>query len=410
MAPMGVSGSIVHPIHFDSTLTAQGTWNLAADSGAGMTVQNITNALLTGNIYVNVHTRQYPAGAIRGQLVPASGTDFTASLTGSQVRPSTTEKAMGTGNFILTNEGLTYKITVDSLKVTGVRIEKGPFGVTGGVVNDLKTAGFDTSNTIAGVWQRTGGTSPLSDQLIAALLRGNLYVNIMTSANPNGAIRGQILPNGGTGFVAIFDSAAASQGQMASGQKGNGMFVLTDAGLLYDLSIAGYTGNAGNITTGQGGTSVFTMPQTFNGGSTNGAWVMLNDTANAAKNIAALFNNQLYISLTGGPAAPIRRSFTPAPVGVTLLRTSPESFDLEQNYPNPFNPTTTIRFSIPQSGNVTLHIYNVIGQKVTTLVDGQLKAGKYEVSFDGTKIASGVYFYRISFQNNMVTRKMMLVK
>ncbi|MGE5353670.1 MAG: CHRD domain-containing protein [Acidobacteriota bacterium] len=409
MAPMGLSGPIVHAITFDSTFTAQGTWNLTPDQGSGITTDMIT-ALLEGNIYVNVHTRTYPGGAIRGQLVPASGTDFTAHLAGNQVMPATTEKAMGTGNFILTNEGLTYKITVDSLKVTGVRIEQAPFGMTGGIVNNLQTAGFDTSNTIIGVWRRTGGTSPLSDQLITSLLRGNLYVNILTSANPNGAIRGQILPNGGTGFIAVFDSATAGQNQTASKGYGNGMFILTDAGLLYDISVAGYTGNGGNFTNGQGGTSLFQMPQTFNGGSTNGVWVMLNDTANAANNIAALFNNSLYISLTGGPSAPIGKTFTPNPTSVKLVKGTPENFNLDQNYPNPFNPTTTIRFTIPQAGAVSLHIFNILGEKVATLIDGQLRAGRYEVSFDGSKVASGVYFYKISFQNSIVTRKMMLIK
>ncbi|MCU7494909.1 MAG: CHRD domain-containing protein [Ignavibacteria bacterium] len=410
MAPVGVNGPIVHSITFDSTFTAQGTWNMTPDSTGMGSMDNMIDALLKGEIYVNVHTRTYPEGAIRGQLVPASGTDFTLNLTGSQVMPATMEKAVGTGNFILTNEGLTYKITLDSLNVTGIRIEQGPFGVNGKVVNDLNTAGFDTSKTIVGVWRRTGGTSPLSDQLITALLRGNLYVNILTSANPNGALRGQILPNGGSGFVAMFDSATAGQGQMAGSGKGTAIFVLTDAGLLYDIAVAGYTGNAGSITMGQGGTSVFQLEPTFNGGATNGVWLMLNDTTNAANNLAALFNNQLFVNLTGGPSAPIGRTFTPNPTSVSLIKASPESFDLGQNYPNPFNPTTTIRFSIPSAGNVSLHIYNVIGQKVATLVDGQLRAGQYEVSFDGSRIASGVYFYRISFQNNIVTKKMMLVK
>lgn len=404
---IGISGPIVHPIHFDSTFTAQGVWDLKADQSSGVTMDMI-DALLEGKIYVNVHTKTYPAGAIRGQIVPASGTDFTTHLTGSQVVPSTAEMTMGTGNFILTNEGLTYKITVDSLNVTGVRFEHAPFGVKGGVVNDLGTGGFDTTKTITGVWRRTGGTTPLTDELITSLLRGNLYVSILTSANPNGALRGQILPNGGTGFVAIFDSAAA--GQTASKGYGNGMFVLTDAGLLYDISVAGYTGNTGNITNGQGGASVFQMPQTFNGGSTNGVWVMLNDTANAANNIAALFNNQLYVSLGGGQSAPIGKTYSPNPTSVKHVKGAPESFNLEQNYPNPFNPSTTIRFTIPQAGLVSLHIYNILGERVATLIDGQLRAGSYEATFDGSKVASGVYFYRITFQNSIVTKKMMLVK
>ncbi|MGE5679411.1 MAG: T9SS type A sorting domain-containing protein [Bacillota bacterium] len=89
----------------------------------------------------------------------------------------------------------------------------------------------------------------------------------------------------------------------------------------------------------------------------------------------------------------------------------PENFALEQNYPNPFNPSTTIKFSIPQNGSVTLVIYNIIGEKVATLINGQdFKSGSYQVSFDGSKLASGVYLYRLNYGSNSMTKKMMLLK
>jgi hypothetical protein len=88
----------------------------------------------------------------------------------------------------------------------------------------------------------------------------------------------------------------------------------------------------------------------------------------------------------------------------------PESFSLSQNYPNPFNPSTTIKFALPKSGNVTLKIYNSIGKEVETLVNENMGAGSYEVSYDASQLNSGMYFYRISANGFTDTKKMMLVK
>ncbi len=78
----------------------------------------------------------------------------------------------------------------------------------------------------------------------------------------------------------------------------------------------------------------------------------------------------------------------------------PKSYALYQNYPNPFNPTTVISYQLSAISRVTLKVYDVLGREVATLVDGQQNPGAYKVSFDGTKYASGVYFYRISAAGN----------
>ena len=88
----------------------------------------------------------------------------------------------------------------------------------------------------------------------------------------------------------------------------------------------------------------------------------------------------------------------------------PESFSLSQNYPNPFNPSTTIKFAIPKSGNVTLAVYNSLGKEVETLVNEFMSAGTYEVSYDASKLTSGIYFYKIITNGFAETKRMMLVK
>lgn len=83
---------------------------------------------------------------------------------------------------------------------------------------------------------------------------------------------------------------------------------------------------------------------------------------------------------------------------------------LSQNYPNPFNPSTTISFNLPQSGNVTLTVYNVLGQQVATLVNGALSAGTHSVPFDASRLASGVYVYELRAGSFVQQKRMMLVK
>ncbi|MBW7888533.1 MAG: VCBS repeat-containing protein, partial [Bacteroidetes bacterium] len=88
----------------------------------------------------------------------------------------------------------------------------------------------------------------------------------------------------------------------------------------------------------------------------------------------------------------------------------PTVFSLDQNFPNPFNPTTTIQYAIPTESFVTLKVYNMLGQEVATVVNENLKAGKYSATFNASRLASGVYVYRIEAGSFVSVKKMMLLK
>jgi hypothetical protein len=88
----------------------------------------------------------------------------------------------------------------------------------------------------------------------------------------------------------------------------------------------------------------------------------------------------------------------------------PASFDLQQNYPNPFNPSTIIRYGLPLRSQVALNIYNTLGQQVATLVNRNEEAGYHSVRFDGSNLASGVYFYRLQAGTYVETRKLLLLR
>jgi len=87
-----------------------------------------------------------------------------------------------------------------------------------------------------------------------------------------------------------------------------------------------------------------------------------------------------------------------------------KSFSLSQNYPNPFNPTTTISYSVPKGGNVSLKIFDILGNEVANLVNDYKSTGKYEVLFNSKELTSGVYFYQIKAGDYISTKKMILMK
>jgi hypothetical protein len=92
------------------------------------------------------------------------------------------------------------------------------------------------------------------------------------------------------------------------------------------------------------------------------------------------------------------------------MKQIPTVFSLEQNYPNPFNPSTIIRYGIPKDVRVSLEVYNMLGQKIMTLVDSEQKAGYYEVMFQANNLSSGVYFYTILAGENRMTKKLTLIR
>jgi hypothetical protein len=92
------------------------------------------------------------------------------------------------------------------------------------------------------------------------------------------------------------------------------------------------------------------------------------------------------------------------------ITTIPTEYQLFQNYPNPFNPTTTIKYDVPKSSLVKIRVYDVTGKMISDLVNQQMEAGSYEVNWNGTEYASGVYFYKIETKDFAKVMRMVLIK
>lgn len=124
-----------------------------------------------------------------------------------------------------------------------------------------------------------------------------------------------------------------------------------------------------------------------------------------ANDIVLGSDNDVYV--VGGNTARINQKIVTT---VDEDAKAPEGYSLGQNYPNPFNPTTTISFSIPTSAFTTLNVYDILGNEVATLINEEKPAGNYEVNFDASGLASGMYLYRLQISTFIETKKMILFR
>ncbi len=121
-------------------------------------------------------------------------------------------------------------------------------------------------------------------------------------------------------------------------------------------------------------------------------------------------SSPLYTAGSGGTPVGSLTWWNMTPTGVAAGPDVPMQFALNQNYPNPFNPSTKISFTLGKSAYTTLTVYNILGQRVATLLAGAMNAGSHEVTFDARTLSSGVYFYRLESGAQVAVKKMMLVK
>jgi hypothetical protein len=129
--------------------------------------------------------------------------------------------------------------------------------------------------------------------------------------------------------------------------------------------------------------------------------------------------HNIYLKFTGGSGYLFNINwwkFKPEPTGVAPEEKSssnetPYSYCFGQNYPNPFNPTTVIRYQLPIRSNMSLKVYDLLGQEIVTLFEGVRQPGIYEATFDGSKLTGGIYFYRLTTNTGFVkTNKSLLLK
>jgi hypothetical protein len=376
---IGVNGGVVRTITNDfAGNTASGIWT---SSDTEPLTPGLIADLLAGNLYINVHTAANPGGEIRGQVNLSAGTGFSSNLDGNQEVPPVTTNATGTASLTLTGAGLEFSLTVEGLTFTAAHFHNAAVGVNGGVVRTI-TNDF-AGNTASGLWSSTD-SEPLTPGLINELLAGNIYINVHTTANPGGEIRGQlnvtavIIPVELTSFTADVINGSVELNWSTATETNNSGFEIQRRVEFTQWDKVGFV-------TGRGTT---TESQTYS------------YTDKLVKNGSYSYRLK-QIDYDG--------SFEYSDV-VDVEVTAPIEFALHQNYPNPFNPSTTIRFELKLSGQTLLKIYDLLGKEVFRLVDEELEAGAYKVTFDANALSSGIYYYRLETSSFNQVRKMILLK
>lgn len=130
-----------------------------------------------------------------------------------------------------------------------------------------------------------------------------------------------------------------------------------------------------------------------------------------AKNIVVKLQQAVYDEYMASSNLPPLKHFTITTVGTPKDAVSAAtSYKCYQNYPNPFNPSTTIRYQIPSAGHVTISVYNILGNEVNVLVNEFKNSGDYDITFNASGLASGMYYYRINVNNYSETKKMIYIK
>jgi hypothetical protein len=384
------SGAILQAITFTDS-TVNGTWTGYADS--------VLTLLLHGRIYVNVHSSTAPGGEIRGFVTPVGAMPFVASLDSSSTGSGSQGK--GTAYAILSSDmqSISYGATYARLSgaLTGSHFHT---SVTGSVIKPVTFTGNST----------TGSWTGFSDVNLQDLLRGRVYMNLHTGNFPGGEINGKFHYYEGT-FTTMLNGANAGTSSTGTGTAWLHFGTSTDSAY-YQVTFAGlasgYTGSHFHLAPGGGVVKPIVTSDSTTGA---GVWGIPDSLS------ASILKGNIYVNIhsTTFPAGDVRgtlgASFGTATDVLQVSSKGPSSFSLDQNYPNPFNPSTSISFSLASPMRATLRIYNLLGQEVATLVDGQKNAGSYKVTFDARELSSGIYFYRLSTSDGLsIARKMLLLK
>jgi len=188
----------------------------------------------------------------------------------------------------------------------------------------------------------------------------------------------------------------------------NGIYVSPDNGSTWNPSYTGSIPIYAMTTYGNNviaGTNNGVLLTTNNG--TN--WLNKNQGFSLPPSVKSFFvsNNYIY----AGTSYSIWRRLLNDIIYVNLISEYiPSTYKLEQNYPNPFNPTTNIRYQIQKSGTVKISVYDMLGKEIETLVNEKQSPGTYEVSWNGSKYPSGVYYYKINSDDYTETKKMLMIK
>lgn len=410
----GTGGMVDILINAEVDVDLKGGVYLAKDNKFAVDASQI-QTLLNRGYYVNIHTTSFGGGELRGQVLGDASAYFKTSLSGlhEQTTPVITD-AFGAINAEITGDRVIVSGGFDALSSTYVfsHLHSGNVTASGGVEVTLNST---ITNDTTGVYEVSNNTYTLTEAQLDAIYAQGLYANVHSQSEASGELRGQLL---------FGDNLFPTQNSLLTPAN--------DANITVSGDI-----NA-NFTTS------WTASSDVDGDSLTYIWQAATDTAftnivinasagaNLSYNITLGDLDSILVSLeveSGSTATIYHRVIASDGSNETMSDSrkanlergtltsnednginTPTKFTLDQNYPNPFNPSTEISFSLQETAPTLLVVYNMLGQKVATLVNERLSAGEHSINFDAGNLSSGIYIYRLQSATQSLTKRMTLIK
>ncbi|MFN3950810.1 MAG: CHRD domain-containing protein [Thermaurantimonas sp.] len=375
--------------------------------------QSVIDSMMASKIYLNVHTAANPGGEIRAQLLNNKKyLYFDASLDGTQEVPPVMTNASGSATLMLntTFDTLWYDVAANNLSgpITGAHFHNAAVGNNGGVV-------FDMSPDIMGnrITGKITGAS-LTTSLVNKFLRGEIYINLHTSANPNGEIRGQVYRLAREGYTFSMDgmqevppvttSASGSGLVSIDRDQDNAHFMIVGNGLT-PTAAHFHKGVMGQV----GGVLFDLTPFWMNNGAF-GYWQSTNATPFTLANSIQFRNDSVYVNVhtMANPNGEIRgqvmRGFTCYNVTIGIEDNLSSPFYMLNIYPNP--ATEILNINIDDAGNQTfkVSITDVLGKQVY-FAEFNSNQGSINQSISTANLVSGLYFVKVQSGDKQTVRK-----
>ncbi len=375
------SGSELTAATINTSMTVADNYIVELSEAA---VEAVSSALESG---------EFPAASALASFFPADYKPFTIDTTSLRVEGSGAE----------TNEDLSAKFWVGFENITGSDL----FIIYAEITDDVISPAANAANG-GGGWNFDSWEGGFGTYEPQSIITGSDHSAFESGDEPDYQLRAGFM-DGADPYIHGWDGDSGDPGfnqlignsQTLGDSSQAGMYRLLT--VISTLEFSGVNTGAKNFDypTGTGVTTIpFQLAVNDNDGTARDA-----QRAWSSKSTSAWWNTPSdweVVALVGADAIPVSNE---------EVAGTPARFTLEQNYPNPFNPSTNIQFNLPASSEVTLEVFNMLGQKVATILNGEkLNAGSHTQKFDASSLASGMYVYRISAANFVQSRKMMLIK